>query len=76
VVQHFPKHGGEARTVQPVTTEPTVSCEGSVGVVIHLSKRRRNGQNFIHRTDTTTKLNINLNDKKLTQFCKARQILI
>jgi hypothetical protein len=39
-VQHILKQGGKAKTVQPVTTEPSVGSEGGVGVVIHLSKIR------------------------------------
>jgi hypothetical protein len=39
-VQHVPELGGKTRAVQPVTTEPSISSEGGVGVVIHLSKIR------------------------------------
>jgi hypothetical protein len=39
-VQHVPKQGGKPGAVQPVTTEPSVSSKGGVGVVIHLSKIR------------------------------------
>jgi hypothetical protein len=35
-VQHVPVQGGKTRVVQPVTMEPSVGSEGSVGVVIHL----------------------------------------
>jgi hypothetical protein len=63
-VQHVPKQCGKAGTVQPITIEPTVSIEGGVGVVVHLSKGKGEmGQHFIHRIETTTKLHINLNDK-------------
>jgi hypothetical protein len=40
-VEHIPEQGQKARTVQPVTTEPSVGPEGGVGVVIHLSKTRK-----------------------------------
>jgi hypothetical protein len=39
-VQHIPEQGGKPGAVQPVTTEPSVSYNGGVGVVIHLSKTR------------------------------------
>jgi hypothetical protein len=39
-VQHAPKQGGKPGAVQPVTTEPTISSKGGVGVVIYLSKTR------------------------------------
>jgi hypothetical protein len=39
-VQHISKQGGKPGAVQPVTTEPSISSEGGVGVVIHLSKTR------------------------------------
>jgi hypothetical protein len=39
-VQHIPKQGEKPEVVQPVTTEPSVSSKGGVGVVIHLSKIR------------------------------------
>jgi hypothetical protein len=45
-VQHVPQQGEKARTVQPVTTEPPINTKGGVGVVIHLSKQRRNGSTF------------------------------
>jgi hypothetical protein len=39
-VQQVPEQGGKTEAVQPITTEPSVSSEGGVGVVIHLSKTR------------------------------------
>jgi hypothetical protein len=45
-VQHVPQQGGKAMMVQPVTTEPSISTEGGVGVVVHLSKQRRNESKF------------------------------
>jgi hypothetical protein len=33
-VRHIMEQGGKTRTVQPVTTEPSVGSEGGVGVVI------------------------------------------
>jgi hypothetical protein len=41
MVKHVPEQGRKARTVQPVTTEPSVGSEGGVGVVIHLSTTRK-----------------------------------
>jgi hypothetical protein len=41
MVKHVPKQGWKAHTVQPITTELSVSPEGGVGVVIHLSKTRK-----------------------------------
>jgi hypothetical protein len=35
-VQHVPKQGGKPGAVEPVTTEPSVSSKGGVGVVINL----------------------------------------
>jgi hypothetical protein len=40
LVQHVPDQGGKTGAVQPITTEPSTSSEGGVGVVIHLSKRK------------------------------------
>jgi hypothetical protein len=40
VVQHVPEQGGKTGAVRPVTTEPSIGCDGGVGVVIHLSKTR------------------------------------
>jgi hypothetical protein len=62
-VQHVPKQIGKARMVQPVTTELSISSKGGVGVVVHLLKQRRNMLTF-HPSETTTKLNISLNNKK------------
>jgi hypothetical protein len=39
-VQHVLKQGRKPEAVQPITTEPSVSSKGGVGVVIHLSKTR------------------------------------
>jgi hypothetical protein len=39
-VQHIPEQGGKTGVVQPITTEPSVSSEGGVGVVVHLLKTR------------------------------------
>jgi hypothetical protein len=39
-VHHISEQGGKTRVVQPITTEPSVSSEGGVGVVIHLLKTR------------------------------------
>jgi hypothetical protein len=36
MVKHVPEQGRKAQTVQPITTEPFVSPEGGVGVVVHL----------------------------------------
>jgi hypothetical protein len=40
-VEHVSKQGRKARTVQPITTEPSVRPEGDIGIVIHLSKIRK-----------------------------------
>jgi hypothetical protein len=40
-VEHVPEQSQKAKTVQPVTKEPSVSLEGGVGVVVHLSKIRK-----------------------------------
>jgi hypothetical protein len=40
VVQHVPEQSGKAGIVQLVATEPSVSMEGGIGVVIHLLKKR------------------------------------
>jgi hypothetical protein len=40
VVQHVPEQGGKTVIVQPITTEPSVSSEGGIGVVVYLSKTR------------------------------------
>jgi hypothetical protein len=40
VVQHIPEQGRNTGAVQAVTTESSVSSEGGVGVVVHLSKTR------------------------------------
>jgi hypothetical protein len=40
-VQHVSQQGGEAGTVQPITTEPHVSTKSGVGVVVHLSKKEK-----------------------------------
>jgi hypothetical protein len=50
-VQHVPENSEKAGTVQPITTEPPVGTKGGIGVVIHLSKQRRNGSTF-HLTDS------------------------
>jgi hypothetical protein len=39
-VQYVLEQGGKTGVVQPVTTEPSVSSEGGVGVIVHLSKIR------------------------------------
>jgi hypothetical protein len=39
-VQHVPEQGGKTGAVQPITTEPSVSSDGGVGVVVNLSKTR------------------------------------
>jgi hypothetical protein len=39
-VQHVPKQGGEARTVQPIATKSSVGSECGIGVVVHLSKTK------------------------------------
>jgi hypothetical protein len=41
MVEHVPEQGRKTRTVQHITTEPFISPEGGVGVVIHLSKIRK-----------------------------------
>jgi hypothetical protein len=41
MVEHVLEQGRKARTVQPITREPSVGPEGGVGVVIHLSKTRK-----------------------------------
>jgi hypothetical protein len=56
-VQHVLEQGEKTRTVQPVTTEPFVTSEGGVGVVIHLSKtreRRINISSIKQRQQTKT----------------------
>jgi hypothetical protein len=72
-VQHALEQGREAGTVQPVTTKPSVDSEGGVGVVIHLLKTREKQINISSiEQRQQTKLHINHNNKKLTQFFKAR----
>jgi hypothetical protein len=39
-VQHIPEQGPKLGMVQPVTTVPSVSSEGGIGLVIHLSKTK------------------------------------
>jgi hypothetical protein len=41
-VQHVPEQGGKTEAVQPVTSEPSISSEGGIGVVIPLLKTREN----------------------------------
>jgi hypothetical protein len=55
MVQHVPKQSGKPGAVQPVTTEPSVSSKGGVGVVIHLSKTREKRINIssIEQTQQT-----------------------
>jgi hypothetical protein len=45
-VEHIPEQGQKAGTVQPVATEPSIGLEGDIGVVIHLSKTRKNESTF------------------------------
>jgi hypothetical protein len=45
-VKHIPEQGRKDGTVQPVATKPSVSHEGGVGVVIHLSEIRKNKSTF------------------------------
>jgi hypothetical protein len=40
-VQYVPEQGGKTGVVQPITTEPSISSECVVGVVVHLSKTRK-----------------------------------
>jgi hypothetical protein len=37
-VKHVLEQGQKARTVQPVTTKPSVGPKGGIGAVVHLSK--------------------------------------
>jgi hypothetical protein len=74
-VQHILKQGGKAGTVQPVAAEPPVSTKDNVGVVVICQKTGEMAQHFIHRTETSTKLNINLNDQKINPNSHFRQIL-
>jgi hypothetical protein len=70
-VQHVLEQGGKPRAVQPIATEPSVGSKGGVGVVVHLSKNKREtNQHFIHRTETTIQnFKINHDDNKiLTQI--------
>jgi hypothetical protein len=39
-LQHVPEQGGKPGAVQPITTKPSVGSDGSIGVVVHLSKTR------------------------------------
>jgi hypothetical protein len=39
-VQHVPEQGGKPEAMQPVTTEPSVSSKGGVGIIAYLSKIR------------------------------------
>jgi hypothetical protein len=39
-MQHVPEQGGEPGAVQPVTTEPSISSKGGIGIIIHLLKTR------------------------------------
>jgi hypothetical protein len=41
MVEHVPEQGRKTRTLQPVTTEPSIGPEGHIGVVVHLSKTRK-----------------------------------
>jgi hypothetical protein len=41
MVEHVPKQGQKAQTVQPVTTEPYIGSEGGIGVLVHLSTTRK-----------------------------------
>jgi hypothetical protein len=49
------KQGQKARTVQPVTMEPSIGPEGCIGVVVHLSKTRKKRINIwsIEQTQQT-----------------------
>jgi hypothetical protein len=48
-VKHVPEQGRKARTVQPITMESSVSPEGGLGVVIHLSNNKEEvNHQFIH----------------------------
>jgi hypothetical protein len=65
-VQHVPKQGGKPGAVQPITTEPSVSSKGGVGVVIHLSKTREKRINIssTEQRQQTKTLEINHDDGK------------
>jgi hypothetical protein len=45
-VQHVPEQGGKPGPVQPITTEPSVSSKGGIGVVIHLLKTKEKKSTF------------------------------
>jgi hypothetical protein len=47
MVMHISEQGQKARTMQPITTEPSVGLECSVGVVVHLAQQEMN-HHFIH----------------------------
>jgi hypothetical protein len=55
-VQHVPEQGREVETVQPAITKPSVGSEGDIGVIILLSKKRRNESTF-HSSDRDNKQN-------------------
>jgi hypothetical protein len=63
-VQHIPKQGKEAGTVQPIATKSSVGSKDGVGVVIHPSKTKKKQINISSiEQRQQTKLRINLNGK-------------
>jgi hypothetical protein len=58
-VKHVPEQGRKARTVQPITTEPSVDPEGGRRVVVHLSETKKNKSTFQIET-------LNQNSKETT----------
>jgi hypothetical protein len=65
-VQHVPKQGRKPGAVQPVTTEPSVSSKGGIGVIIHLLKTREKQINIssIEQRQQTKTPKINHDDSK------------
>jgi hypothetical protein len=49
-VQHVLEQHRETGTVQPIAMKPSVGSDDGIGVVVHLSKIRRNGSTF-HPSD-------------------------
>jgi hypothetical protein len=76
-VQHVPEQGRNTGAVQLVTTESSVSSESDVGVVIHLSKTRRN-ESIFHplNRDNKPKLQINHDDNKTLTRILFRLMMI
>jgi hypothetical protein len=68
-VDHVPDQGRKTQTVQPITTEPSVGPEGGIGVVVHLSKTKKN-ESLFHplNRDNKSELKRNHHDNTSTQI--------